>query len=110
MMPTEGYASFPLRTMETNFDAVYVAPMLRLLTAHGATAQELQDETWVNDEGQLEGYKRFLLTFPEGTLYVEGMVLFRSMSFHLRFPDGFRLPSVRCSQQMILAVPAEEVE
>jgi hypothetical protein len=108
-MPTPTPDGAPLRTMQASFHTPYIAPMLRLLTSHGAIAQQVERAkySWLSEEDQ--DYQTFLITFPEGTRHVD-LVLIYTVRFTIQFPDGAQLHGAEAGGVPVLYLPAEEVE
>ncbi len=66
----------------------YVALMTRILAEHGAALTETGDAPPQNVDSAARMY---MVTFPPGTMRVDGMVFHRSFPFVIHFPDGYTL-------------------
>jgi hypothetical protein len=67
----------------------YLSIVTRLLTKHGATLTEADEAPPPNIEDN--DAKMYTATFPPGTVRANGMIIHRSVSFLLLFPDGYHL-------------------
>ncbi|HEY0756867.1 MAG TPA: hypothetical protein VGD98_23140 [Ktedonobacteraceae bacterium] len=77
----------------TTLDAVPISPMYlevmtRILSEHGAILAETEAPPPRNVDPTVSMYT---VTFPPGTMRLNGMLIHRSFPFELQFPDGYRL-------------------
>ena len=62
----------------------HIARITQILTAHGATLEEMQDHPETEPPHTV-----YTITFPPGTVRIFGLRMLRSCYFTIVFPDGF---------------------